>query len=104
MGLCAAAFLTTFTLGMCEPSTIAAIANMVSGAVVWFLWTAFVHTAEAKQPGLCQAIFGKPALLSHPWSVIDPPVIALPVSLVGMLVHQKHYGDAKAPEAPAPAG
>ena len=50
MGLCAAAFLPAFGIGVYvkQPSTIAAIANMVSGAVIWFLWTAFVHTAEVK--------------------------------------------------------
>ena len=57
MGLCAAAFLPAFAIGVYvkQPSTKAAIASMVSGAVVWFLWTAFVHTAEAKPLGLCQA-------------------------------------------------
>ena len=100
MGLCAAAFLPAFAIGMYvkRPSTKAAIASMVSGAVIWFMWTAFIHTAEAKPLGLCQAIFGKPSLLSLPWSVIDPLVIALPVSLVVMLVLQKQYGGAKPPE------
>lgn len=106
MGLCAAAFLPAFAIGVYvkQPSTKAAIASMVSGAVVWFLWTAFVHTAEAKPLGLCQAIFGRASLLTLPWSVIDPLVIALPVSLVVMLVLQKRYGGTNAPEAPAPAG
>ena len=31
------------------------------GAVVWFLWTAFFHAAEAKPLGLCQVIFGNHA-------------------------------------------
>ena len=106
MGLCAAAFLPAFAIGVYvkQPSTKAAIASMISGAVVWFLWTAFVHTAEAKPLGLCQEIFGTPSLLTLPWSVIDPLVISLPVSLVVMLVLQKRYGGFKAPETPAPAG
>jgi SSS family solute:Na+ symporter len=61
---------------------------MVSGAVVWFAWTAFVHAAEAKPLGLCQAIFGMPALLGSPWTAIDPIVIALPISFVVMGVLQ----------------
>jgi solute:Na+ symporter, SSS family len=91
MGLCAAVFLPAFAIGVYvkQPSTRAAIASMVSGAVVWFLWTAFIHTAEAEPLGLCQEIFGKPALFSLPWSVIDPLVIALPVSFVVMIVLQK---------------
>jgi len=90
MGLCAAAFLPAFAVGVYArvPSTRAAIASMLSGAVIWFFWTAFVHTAEAKPLGLCQIIFGKPSLLPLPWSVIDPLVIALPVSFVVMCVLQ----------------
>jgi solute:Na+ symporter, SSS family len=61
---------------------------MVSGAAAWFLWTAFVHAAEAKPLGLCQAIFGKASLLGLPWSVIDPIVIALPISFIVMIVMQ----------------
>ena len=106
MGLCAAAFLPAFAVGIYakRPSTKAAIASMVSGAVVWFLWTGFVHTAEAKPLGICQALFGVPSLLPLPWSVIDPLVIALPVSLVVMVALQKHCGNCGAPEAAAPAG
>ncbi len=102
MGLCAAAFLPEFAVGIYakRPSTRAAIASMVSGAVIWFAWTAFIHTAEAKPLGLCQAIFGTPALLPLPWSVIDPLVIALPVSLVVMFVLQKQY-EQHIPPAPA---
>ena len=106
MGLCAAAFLPAFAVGIYakRPSTKAAIASMVSGAVVWFLWTGFVHTAEAKPLGICQALFGVPSLLPLPWSVIDPLVIALPVSLVVMVALQNHYGNNRAPKAAVPAG
>ena len=106
MGLCAAAFLPAFAIGVYakRPFTKAAIASMLSGAVIWFMWTAFVHTAEAKPLGICQALFGTPALLSYPWQVIDPLVIALPVSLAVMAVLQYRNGRAAAPEAPVPAG
>ncbi|MDD3136759.1 MAG: sodium:solute symporter family protein [Methanoregula sp.] len=99
MGLCAAAFLPAFAVGVYAkvPSTRAAIASMLSGAVTWFFWTAFVHTAEAKPLGLCQYIFGKPVLLPLPWSVIDPLVIALPVSFVVMCVLQWQAGKHPAP-------
>jgi len=86
MGLCAAAFLPAFAIGVYAkaPSTKAALCSMVSGAVVWFVWTAFFHAAEAKPLGICQAIFGKVTLLGSPWTAVDPLVIALPVSLLVM--------------------
>lgn len=91
MGLCASAFLPAFAVGIYakSPSTKAALASMISGAAIWFLWTAFVHVAEAKPLGLCQALFGQASLLGLPWSVIDPLVIALPVSCIVMAVMQK---------------
>ncbi len=94
MGLCACAFLPAFAVGVWakNPSTKAALYSMVTGAVVWFAWTAFFHAAEAKPLGLCQAIFGKVTLLGSPWTAIDPLVIALPVSLAVMVVMQLQAG------------
>jgi len=98
MGLCACAFLPAFAIGVYAkvPSTRAALYSMITGAVVWFIWTAFVHAAEAKPLGLCQAIFGKVTLLGAPWTAVDPIVIALPVSLVVMVVLQYRSGTAPA--------
>jgi SSS family solute:Na+ symporter len=94
MGLCAAAFLPAFATGIYarNPSTKAALWSMISGSIVWFLWTAFIHAAESKPLGLCQFIFGKPALLSLPWTVIDPIIIALPVSAAVMILIQWQSG------------
>jgi SSS family solute:Na+ symporter len=94
MGLCACAFLPAFAIGVYAkaPSTKAALYSMVSGAVAWFLWTAFFHAAEAKPLGLCQAIFGKVTLLGAPWTAVDPIVIALPISMIVMIVLQWQYG------------
>lgn len=94
MGLCACAFLPAFAVGVYakNPSTKAALYSMVSGAVIWFLWTAFVHAAEAKPLGLCQALFGRVTLLGAPWTAVDPLVIALPVSLIVMIVMQLKCG------------
>ncbi len=90
MGLCAAAFLPAFAAAVYarNPSKNAALWSMVSGAVVWFLWTAFIHAAESKPLGLCQLLFGMPALLPLPWTVIDPIIIALPISAVIMILIQ----------------
>lgn len=97
MGLCAAAFLPAFAAGVYakNPSTKAALWSMVSGAVAWFFWTAFIHAAESKPLGLCQMIFGKPALLPLPWTVIDPIIIALPISAVIMILVQWQSGRQK---------
>jgi SSS family solute:Na+ symporter len=94
MGLCACAFLPAFAVGVYAkaPSTKAALYSMVTGAVIWFVWTAFFHAAEAKPLGLCQAIFGKVTLLPSPWTAVDPIVIALPVSMIVMIILQWQYG------------
>ncbi|AGB01358.1 sodium:solute symporter family protein [Methanoregula formicica] len=97
MGLCACAFLPAFAVGVYAkaPSTKAALWSMVTGAVVWFVWTAFFHAAEAKPLGLCQALFGKVTLLGAPWTAVDPIVIALPISLIVMVVMQVQAGKAQ---------
>ncbi|MCK9579944.1 MAG: sodium:solute symporter family protein [Methanoregula sp.] len=103
MGLCACAFLPSFAIGVYakNPSTKAALYSMVSGAVVWFAWTAFFHAAEAKPLGICQAIFGKVTLLGAPWTAVDPIVIALPISMIVMIALQLQYGKEQSAEAAA---
>lgn len=88
MGLCAAAFLPAFTHGMFskKPSKNAAIVSLVTGTVVWFLFTAFVHAAESEPLGLCKLIFGQTALFGAPWTVIDPLLFALPASIIALAV------------------
>ncbi len=90
MGLCASAFLPAFAVGIhCgRPSMHAAIASMITGAFAWFFWTTFVHLAESKPLGISQALSGSPAILGYPWTVIDPLVIALPLSIVVMVAFQ----------------
>lgn len=94
MGLCACAFLPAFAVGIYAkaPSTKAALYSMVTGAVIWFLWTAFFHAAEAKPLGICPALFGKVTLLGSPWTAVDPIVIALPISMVVMILMQWQSG------------
>jgi len=103
MGLCAAAFLPAFAIGVYAkaPDTKAALSSMVTGAVAWFIWTAFFHAAEAKPLGLCQALFGKVTLLGAPWTAVDPIVIALPISLVVMIVMQYYSKNEQPAAAPA---
>ena len=59
-----------------------AIAGMLSGFFISIFWFLFVHESESKVIGLVAAFFGKPALWGHPWNVVDPIVIALPISAV----------------------
>ena len=103
MGLCACAFLPAFAIGVYAkaPSTKAALYSMVTGAVIWFVWTAFFHAAEAKPLGLCQAIFGRVTLIGSPWTAVDPIVIALPISLVVMIIMQMQSGQQQPAAVPA---
>jgi hypothetical protein len=71
-----------------SPSTKAGIAGMITGVVVWYALALFVHAAEAKAPGICRGIFGKTSLQGAPRAVIDPPVIALPLPLIVIIVMQ----------------
>lgn len=90
MGLCASAFLPVFVNGITSksPCVIGAKASMLAGTIVWFLWTAFFHAAESSALGLCQYLFGVPALLGQPWSACNPLIIALPISIIVMAVFQ----------------
>ncbi len=88
MGLCAAAFLPAYAHALYsrQPSTMAAKMSLLIGAGAWFLWTAFVHVKESGVLGIFQLIFGKAAVLPMPWQVVDPIVIALPLSVLAMVV------------------
>ncbi len=89
-GLCAATFLPTYVGGlfwkrMTKP---AAIASMLSGFVATAFWLLFIKDKEARALGLCQALFHKHSLLlEHPnWSVVDPIMVALPISILVAII------------------
>jgi SSS family solute:Na+ symporter len=88
MGLCASAFLPAYAhaLYSSSPSSFAAKLSLVAGAVTWFLWTAFIHLKESAALGLSNALFGVDALLPMPWQVIDPLIIALPLSSITLVL------------------
>jgi len=54
--------------------------------LAWFGWTAFVHIKESSVLGISQFLFGRPALLGMPWQVVDPLIIALPLSILALVV------------------
>jgi len=88
MGLCAAAFLPAYTMGVFSPrpSLLGAKMSLVTGSVSWFLWTAFVHVKESSVLGLAEALTGNTAVLGFPWTVIDSLFIALPLSIAALLI------------------
>jgi len=88
MGLSAAAFLPLFTLAIFSerPSVLAAKLSLAVGTGTWFLWTAFVHIKESSVLGISKALFGTDAVLASPWTVVDPLVIALPASVIALII------------------
>jgi solute:Na+ symporter, SSS family len=89
-GLCASAFLPAFIGGLYfrGVTKAGAMASMITGSVVTTLWLVFVKDAEAQSLGICHALFGVPSLLtkSPNWPVVDPLLVALPLSLLALVV------------------
>nr|WP_321514288.1 sodium:solute symporter family protein [uncultured Pseudodesulfovibrio sp.] len=90
-GLCAAAFLPIYVLGLYWKgmTKIGAKVSMVGGFVFSMFWLLFIHLKEAAPIGLCQALTGQVTLVANAskgswiWLLqwVDPNVVALPVSL-----------------------
>jgi SSS family solute:Na+ symporter len=88
-GLCASTLLPMYVGGLYSRKITrsGAISGMIAGFTTSILWFLFIHESESKVIGIAQALFGKPALWGHPWNVVDPIIIALPISvLVTILV------------------
>lgn len=87
-GLCAGTFLPAYisALYIKRITKAGVVAGMLSGFTVAFLWLVFVLEKEAMAIGLCQVLFGKPTLLSSPWTMVDPMFISFPTSLIVTLV------------------
>ncbi|MDK2973287.1 MAG: solute:Na+ symporter, family [Candidatus Sumerlaeota bacterium] len=87
-GVAAAAFLPTFVgcLFTRRITKAGAIAGMTSGFGFAIIWLAFVHAKNAERLGICQLLFDKPALGAYPWSVLDPLVVALPLSILATVI------------------
>ena len=89
--LTTAAFLPTYigALYWRKLPRAAAKASMIAGSISWFLWTFFVHS-NASYFQICNLIFGKASLvLNTPlqsWSMIGTTLIALPISVLAMIV------------------
>lgn len=83
-GLCAGAFLPAYLSGLYWKGVTraGAVAGMVGGFATSAFWLVFVHKSESSVLGLCDALFGVPALFGGTWTVVDPMFIALPVSII----------------------
>ena len=88
-GLCAASFLPIYfgALFFRKITRLSAITGFVAGFVTSFIWIFFVHLKESQPLLLCKALFGVNSLAQGTiWTVVDPIVVALPVSIVATLV------------------
>jgi len=88
-GLCATAFLPMFIGSLYSKSInkTAAVSGFLAGFLVALFMTLFIHTKESAPLSLCKTLFGKPSLvLGTKWEVVDPLVIALPVSILVTVV------------------
>lgn len=94
-GLCASAFLPAYIGGLFfkKATKSGAICSIVVGFVITAFWLLFVKDKEARALGLCNAIFEKYSLtinesgkFAASWHVVDPIIVALPVSLVVMIL------------------
>jgi len=90
-GLCASAFLPTFLAALFwkRATKAGAISSMVVGALVTGFWLLLVKTKEAAALGIVFKVTGgKNSILAGKgnWSVVDPVVIALPISMLVLVV------------------
>jgi SSS family solute:Na+ symporter len=89
-GLCGAAFLPAFIGGLFfkRMTKSAAVSSVLIGFLVSMFWLVFIKDKEARALGICYSLFEKHSLLLDKpnWSVVDPIVIALPVSIIVAIV------------------
>lgn len=88
MGLCTAAFLPLYmgALFWKRTTRAGATASLVVGSLSSLFWLVFVHAKEAVPLKICLAIFGKETLLSGTWPLVDPILVATPLSLLTLIV------------------
>ncbi len=91
-GLCAASFLPAFLAGLFwrRMTRSAAIASILVGFLSSGLWSIFVNGKTAAGLGICKALIGKDTILtaafSPTWAVVDPLIVALPLSALTALI------------------
>ncbi|MFO7536197.1 MAG: sodium:solute symporter family protein [Kiritimatiellia bacterium] len=91
-GLCAASFLPSFLAGLFwrRMTRSAALASILVGFLTSAFWSVFVNGKTAASLGLCKALVGRDSLLtasfSPTWAVVDPLIVALPLSALTAIV------------------
>ena len=92
MGLCASSFLPALVGGLFSKrmNRPAAISSVQIGFLTSLFWLVFVNGKTAGGLGICKALFGKdnlvPPTWSVTWTVVDPLVVALPLSILTAIV------------------
>lgn len=91
-GICAAAFLPAYfgALYSRRMTRLSVWASFVVGTLTSLFWLFFMHTSESKPLMLCRKLFGVDSLAAGTrWEMVDPIVVALPVSaLVALLLYR----------------
>lgn len=88
-GVCAATFLPAYfgAIYWKRATRQAAVKSVIAGFLSSLFCLLFLHQKEAAALGLCKFIFGKEILISKfPWPVVDPILIALPISAIVLIV------------------
>ncbi len=86
--LCGATFIPAYLFGLYwkRGTKAGAKASILSGFLSSLVWMLFFHENEAIAIGLCRSIIGRDTVLGLPWSMIDPQVVALPISFIVFIV------------------
>ncbi len=88
-GICSATFLPSYFGGLYwkRSTKTGAVSSILAGLLVSVFYLVFIHKKEAEPLGISQLIFGKDFLIEKfPWPVVDPILIALPMSIVVFVV------------------
>lgn len=88
MGICAAAFLPAFACSIFWKRATKAgiITGMVLGTCTSLFWLLFVYAKTAGGLGLVTLLTGQTSILAQPWCIMDPLVIAVPISLISTII------------------
>lgn len=91
-GICAATFLPAYFGGLYwkRATSKGALWSIIVGFFSSLFCLLFLHQKEAQAIGLSQYLFDKPVLIeTYPWPVVDPIIIALPISILVFVLVSK---------------
>lgn len=86
--LCGATFIPAYLFGLYwrRGTKKAAKASILTGFSISLIWMLFFHEHEARAFKLCQKFFHCDTLAGHPWNMIDPQMIALPIAFIVFII------------------